>query len=242
LVDNFISGGNKGLMRCIIVDDEEMSRQIIGKFVDQTDYLEKVGSFSSAIDASGILRKENVDIIFLDIEMPEMSGIDLIKVLKDKPQIILITSEQKYAVEAFEYEVTDYLLKPLSYARFLKAVEKAREKISVAAAAPVPKDDSVFIKVDSRLVKLNKNEIFYIEALRDYVIVHTDSKKFTVFSTMKGIEKNLPADEFIRVHRSYIIRIDKILDIEDNTLVIKNKVVPIGPSYKSELMSRLNII
>ncbi|GJQ63084.1 MAG: DNA-binding response regulator [Melioribacteraceae bacterium] len=232
-----------GFMRCIIVDDEEMSRQIIGKFVDQTDYLEKVGSFDSAIDASAQLRKESVDIIFLDIEMPEMSGMDLIKVLKDKPQIILITSEQKYAVEAFEYEVTDYLLKPLTYARFLKAVEKAKEKInSTAPVNTAPKDDSVFIKVDSRLVKLQKQDILYIEALRDYVIVHTDSKKYTVFSTMKGIEKNLPSDEFIRVHRSYIIRLDKILDIEDNTLVIKNKVVPIGPSYKSELMNRLNII
>lgn len=230
-------------MRCIIVDDEEMSRQIIGKFVEQTDFLENIGSFSNAIDASGVLRKEKVDVIFLDVEMPEMSGLDLIKILKEKPQIILISSEQKYAVEAFEYEVTDYILKPLNYARFLKAVEKANEKLSASQShTPVHKDDSIFIKVDSRLVKLDKSDIIYIEALRDYVIVHTDNKKYTVFSTMKGIEKNLPNDEFTRVHRSYIIRIDKIQDIEDNTLVIKNKVIPIGPSYKAELMNKLNII
>ncbi len=232
------------MIRCMIVDDEEMSRQILLKFVEQTEFLECVGSYSNAIEASNILRKDPVDVIFLDVEMPEMSGLDLIKTLVSRPQIILTTSKEKYAVEAFEQEVTDYIVKPINYARFVKAATKVKDKLDSEGANTITEenDNSLFIKVDSRYVKLDKHEINYIEALRDYVVINTDKKKYTVFSTMKGIEKNLPSKEFARVHRSFIIRIDKILDIEDNNLVINNKIIPIGPSYKSELMKRLNII
>ncbi len=228
-------------MRCIVVDDEEMSRQIIKKFVEKTDFLEFIGAYPNAIEGSAAIRKENIDLIFLDIEMPEMTGMELIKSLKVAPQIILTTSKQEYAVEAFEYEVTDYLLKPINYSRFLKAVTKAREKFQPESDKE-PADDTIFVKVDSRLVKLNTNEIGYIEALGDYVSIHTDKKKYTVFATMKGIEKSLPSKDFIRVHRSYIIRIEKILDIQDSNLIIFNNIIPIGPSYKSELMKRLKIL
>lgn len=226
---------------CIVVDDESMSREIILKFVEQTEYLLLSGAFSNAIDASNAIKKQAVDIIFLDVEMPEMSGLEFLKLLKDKPQIILTTSQEKYAVEAFEYEVLDYLLKPVTYTRFLKAVSKAMVKFEETENNAVD-NKNIFLKVDSKLVKVELEELYMVEALGDYVIVHTMNKKFTVFSTMKGIEKSLPKTEFLRVHRSYIIRIDKIQDIQDNNLVIKGKVIPIGPSYKSDLIKRLNII
>jgi len=229
-------------MRCIVVDDEEMSREIIRKFIERTDFLEFAGAFSNAIDASNAIRKDVVDIIFLDIQMPEMTGMELIRSLHNPPQIILITSEEKYAVEAFEYEVADYLLKPPSYPRFLKAVNKVVEKKDSQNAEPIREDKNVFIKVDSKLVKLDSEDILFVEALGDYVVIHTSEKKFTVYSTMKAIEQNLNFPNFLRVHRSFIINIDKINDIQEGNLLIKGTIIPIGGSYRNDLMKRLKII
>ena len=228
-------------MKCVIVDDEEISRKIIQQFVEKTDFLELKGLCTNGIEAAEVLRKDAIDILFLDVEMPEMDGIELIKTMKEKPQIILITSKEKYAVEAFEFDVTDYIVKPPTYARFLKAVNKVREILLKSDENEIS-DEFIFIKSDSRLVKIDTKKIFYIEAQRDYVNIVTNEQSYIVYSTMKGIKEKLPHDNFVRVHRSFIISLDKINDIEDNTLLINKKIIPIGASHKASLMKRLKII
>lgn len=230
-------------MNCIVVDDEEFSRSVVKHFIEKTKGLELKAECENAGDAFNILKSEEVDIVFLDVEMPEMSGIDLLKVLEDLPQIIMTTSRPNYAVEAFEYSVTDYLVKPIEYARFLKAVRKAEDNIKAADVTTVENSkDEVFIKTDGKLVKLKYSDIFFVEALSDYVIINTEKRKYIIHSTMKGLEKKLPETDFIRVHRSYIVNINKINTIEDLNVVMPSKSIPIGASYKSRFMKRLNML
>lgn len=228
-------------MRCAIVDDDDLSIRLITEYINQTDDLNLVGTFSSAIKASNALSKDPVDLIFLDVEMPDMTGLELIKSLDRKPQIILITSKKDYAIEAFEYQVADYLLKPISYSRFLKAANKAREFFEVKQkGASAPKQ--LYIKEDSVLVNVPLNDIVWIEALGDYVTIHLTDKKHTVLTTMKAMDSKLPPEEFMRVHRSFIVRIDKINNLDGNMLVVGKKLIPIGKSYRKALMDRLNIV
>ncbi|HEX8529104.1 MAG TPA: LytTR family DNA-binding domain-containing protein [Cytophagales bacterium] len=228
-------------MNCIIVDDEEMSRAIIKHFVEQTQFLNLVGVCPDAITASNVLRDEPVDLLFLDIEMPQMSGMELVRSLTVKPQVIFITSRTDYAVEAFEYQVADYLVKPVTYARFLKAVEKVRDNMDLHTLSQQnPKD--IYVKTDAKIVKVNLNDLLYVEALADYVILHTAGGRHIVHSTMKGIEKKLNTGDFARVHRSFIINVEKIEAIEDLSILINKKYIPIGASYKDAFYKRLNVL
>ena len=228
-------------MRCAIVDDDELSIRLIVEYINQTDFLDLSGTFTNAIKASNALLREPVDLIFLDVEMPDMTGLELIRSLEKKPQVILITSKSDYALEAFEYQVADYLLKPVSYSRFLKAVNKARELHEVKQkGATQPKH--LYIKEDSVLVNVPLSNIMWIEALGDYVTIHLTDKKHTVLTTMKSLETKLPENEFMRVHRSFIVRIDKISNLDGNMLVVGKKLLPIGKSYRKALMDRLNIV
>ena len=228
-------------MKCIIVDDEEMSRTIVKHFVEQTSGLHLLQVCTDAIAASNFLQETPVDLIFLDIEMPGMSGLELLKVLTVKPEVILITSKTDRAVEAFEYSVTDYLVKPISYPRFLQAVAKAKERLQTHQQLPEPPSD-IYIRTESKIMKVNLNELLYVEALADYVMLHTASNRYIAHSTMKGIEKKLTPREFIRVHRSYIINTSKIDAIEDLSVLINKKYIPIGASYKDAFIKRLNIL
>jgi DNA-binding LytR/AlgR family response regulator len=194
-----------------------------------------------AVEASNVLRKENVDLVFLDVEMPEMTGIELIKSLTHKPEIVLVTSKENYAVEAFEYDVADYIVKPATYERFLKAYDRVKARLTTDNENPV-NDDAVFVKVDSQLVKVNTRDILWVEAFGDYVNVFTETNKYIVHSTMKGMENKLPSDSFLRVHRSYIVRVEKIKAIEETIIIIGKKLIPIGDSYRSTLMKRLNML
>lgn len=231
-------------MRCLIVDDDDLMRAVMENFVEQHAALTLVGSCSSAIDASNFLAEQSVDLAFLDVEMPGMTGLDLVRSLEKRPQIVMVTSKAEYAVDAFDIEVTDYLLKPVTYVRFLKAVKRAERNIEEAnqAAAPAIDDSTVFIKSEGRLVKVRLDEIQWVEAQGDYVMIHTPEDRHMVHSTMKGMANKLPDQDFVRVHRSFIVRIDQIEDIEDASLVIGRKVIPIGASYKSKLLSRLNTL
>lgn len=229
-------------MTCIIVDDEEMSRNIVRHFVEQTSFLTLVHQCSDAIEAANVLGQTSVDLLFLDIEMPQMSGMDLIKSLQLKPQVIFITSRSDYAVEAFEYNVTDYLVKPITYARFLKAVTKAKDTFDTLQPIHLYSKD-LYIKSDSKIVKINLKDLLYVEALADYVMMYTASgNRHVVHATMKGVEKKLNSGEFIRVHRSYIVNIEKIEAIEDLSIVINKKLIPIGASYKENFLKKLNIL
>lgn len=229
-------------MNCIIVDDEEMSRNIVKHFVEQTTSLHLLHTFSDAIEASNFLQDNLVDIIFLDIEMPQMSGMELLKVLTVKPEIILITSKTDHAIEAFEYSVTDYMVKPITYPRFLQAIAKVKDKIDARTTTVQEPPIDIYIRTDSKIVKVNLKDLLYVEALADYVMLHTPTNRYIAHSTMKGIERKLTPKEFIRIHRSYIVNMAKIDAIEDLSVLINKKYIPIGTSYKDSFIKRLNIL
>lgn len=230
-------------MKCVIVDDDELSLKLMEEFVAQTDFLDLVWSFSSAIEASSEIIKEAPDLLVLDVEMPNMSGLDLAATIDKQTQIILITSKKDYAVEAFEYQVTDFLLKPVSYSRFLKAALKAKELYDSRTRFSSTATKSLYVKEENVWVNIPLANTQWIEALGDYVTINmVDGKKHTVLTTMKTIEAKLPVDKFIRVHRSYIVNLEMISNFDGNMLVVGKKLIPIGKSYKKMLLDRLNII
>ncbi|WP_448520185.1 LytR/AlgR family response regulator transcription factor [Rhodoflexus sp.] len=254
-------------MNCIIVDDDAFSRIVIRQLVKRTTNLELVAECSSAIEAYQLLKNIEIDIIFLDVEMPEMSGLDLLKTLKQIPQIIVITANKNYAVEAFDYDVTDFLVKPVEYPRFLRAVDRAESKLQRAVAklqpplsvtsAPVvmrsvseagaemDSGENFFVKTkdDGRIVNLQTSDVEFIEAMSDYVEIHTLSGNcYVVHSTMKGMEKKLPENVFIRVHRSFIINTEHIRTIKDDKVILPNREIPIGNSYRTNFLRSLNIL
>lgn len=235
-------------MNCIIIDDDKLSTRIIADFVEKTDELNLIGTYASAVDGINYLNGKNaeeIDILFLDIEMPEMTGIDLLKTLHVLPQVIIYSSQEKYALESYEYNVTDYLLKPVTYPRFLKAINKVKEK-NEKREDVTKSSTEIFIKNNSSLVRVKYDDILWIEALENYVVVNSFKEKYTIHFTMKAISDKMPSDQFVRVHRSFIVNIGKIKVIEDNSVVIKtdtgSKVIPIGKSYKEKLMNDINLI
>lgn len=235
-------------MNCIIVDDDNFSVRIIEEFVNQTEGLELLGTFTNAIEAVNWLNnseKEPVHLIFLDIEMPEMSGIEFLRALNVIPQVIIYSSQEKYALESYEYDVTDYLLKPVTYARFIKSFTRARERFE-RKENPVKQSTEIFIKNNSSLVRVKYDDILWIEALENYVVVNTFKEKYTIHFTMKSISDKMPSERFMRIHRSYIVNFSKISAIEDNSVIIRtesgNRVIPIGKSYKDKLLNDINLI
>jgi DNA-binding LytR/AlgR family response regulator len=234
-------------MNCIIIDDDPLSRRIIEGFIEKTDSLNLVGSFESPVTAfQAFDGEENIDLIFLDVEMPEMSGLEFINTLDSPPMVIIVSGQEKYALEAFEYDVIDYLLKPLSIPRFYKSVSKAQKRhLDRESISRYPEE--IFIKKkNSTLVRLRYDDILWVEALENYVTVNTFKEKFTIHFTMKAIENKLPLVKFKRIHRSYIVNINRIEYIEDSNVVMKvesgTKILPIGKSYRDNLMDELNLI
>lgn len=233
-------------MKCIIVDDDDMSRRVIEEYVNKTDFLLLERSFADPIEAINYIRQGNeVNLIFLDVEMPGMTGIEFMKLLGLPISVVIISSKEKYALEAFEHSVTDYLLKPVNYGRFFKAVNKSLEKFH--SDRPVSgKDSEIFVKKNSSLVRVNFQDILYIEALENYVVINTIHDKFTIHFTMKSIEQQLPLDRFKRVHRSFIVNVGQIFSIEDNSVIVKSpdgkKVIPIGKSYREKLMNEIKLM
>lgn len=233
-------------MNCIIIDDDKLSRRVIEEFINKTDELKLVGSFKNAIDAINTISKDvNIQLIFLDIEMPEMNGIDFLNSMKVPLQVIIISSKEKYAIEAFNYDVTDYLLKPIAYSRFYKAVTKALKRQDQTKQDADDKGE-IFIKKGSSLVRIKFDNILWVEALENYVILNTFNDRITIHFTMKAIEKKLPANKFTRIHRSFIVNVNKISVIQDNFVEIKSqnvtKNIPIGKSFKDQLLRDINLM
>lgn len=227
-------------MNCIIVDDDDASRATLAQIAKQVDYLNVVKTCTTPLEAMNVLKKEDIDVIFLDIEMPEMSGIDLLKALDNKPQVILTTSHKEYALDAYDLNVTDYLIKPVTLPRFLKAMAKiktAQSSDNISAS-----QDFFFIKKDSVLTKVPVTDILWIEALGDYITVHTKDQRFVIHATLKSIESKLPANKFVRVHRSYIVQIDNVRKVEDTTIYINETSIPVGALYKESFIKRLNTL
>ncbi len=240
-------------MNCIIIDDDKLSRKVIQEYVDRTDSLNLINSYDNAVEAINDLKNidSEVELVFLDIEMPDMTGMEFLQNLKDYPQIIIVSGKENYALEAFEHDVTDYLLKPVSYSRFFKSVTKAQKRKNESIGfrytpQNINNSDEVFIKKNSTLVRLQYSDILYIEALENYVTVTTKEDRYTIHFTMKAIEKKLPSSKFKRVHRSYVVNVNAIKGIEDNSISIQmkngTKLIPIGKSYKDNLMNDLNLI
>ncbi|WP_330444269.1 LytR/AlgR family response regulator transcription factor [Flavobacterium sp. C4GT6] len=243
-------------MNSIIIDDETLARTIISQMATKDPELNVTGEFSSAIQAMKFLNEEETkpDLIFLDIHMPDFTGFDFIKTIKNPPAVILVTSDKNFAIEAFEYDcIVDYLVKPITEERFLKAVKKAKAKKEEAHTAPMvsaspdekqPVDtaNEFYVNIDRRLIKIDIPTINIVEAKGDYILIKTETKNYTVHSTLKKIEEKLPSSLFLKVHRTYIINTKKIIDIEDNSVLIGKDVVPVSRANRPELMKRLNML
>jgi len=226
-------------MNCIIVDDDEACRKALAHLAGQVEDLTVVATCASPVEAVNILRKENVDLLFLDIEMPEMSGLELLKALDIRPHVIFTTSHKEYALDAFELDVIDYLIKPVTLPRFLKAIAKVRDT-SDAKDLVNTTQEYFFIKKDSVLNKVVVEDILWIEALGDYITVHTKNQRFIIHATLKSVEAKLPANKFVRVHRSFIIQIDNVKKVEDTTIYVNDTAIPVGALYKENFIKRLN--
>lgn len=234
-------------MNCIIIDDDLLSRKVLEGLVEKVDSLNLLGSYEGPVEAfKAFDLPDPIDLIFLDMEMPEMNGLDFINTLDEPPMIIIVSGQEKYAIESYEYDVVDYLLKPVALQRFFKAINKAQahyqERDSVAKYP-----DEIFIKKkNATLVRIRYDDILWVEALENYVTVNTFSEKFTIHCTMKTIENKLSMSKFKRIHRSYIVNISRIDYIEEGNVVVRTeagaKVIPIGKSYRDTLMDDLNMI
>ena len=236
-------------MNCIIIDDEATSRTIIGELCSSYKNLNVVEVFSNAIEAIKYLNQNKTDLIFLDIHMPDFNGFDFIRTLKDPPYIILTTADAEFAIQAFEYDcIADYIVKPIKPERFKKSIQKVEGKLNEKVTATTTEKeklqtvDDFYVNINKRLIKIDIQSIYLVEAKGDYIYLKTDNKNYTVHSTLKKIEEKLPDHMFLKIHRSYIININKIIDIEDNSVLIEKDIVPVSRSNRPELMKRLNLL
>jgi DNA-binding LytR/AlgR family response regulator len=229
-------------MNCIIIDDEPLARKGLREYIQDVDFLNLVGEFDNALKATDLLSIGEIDLLFLDIHMPKITGIDFLRSLQHPPQVIFTTAYPQYAVEGFDLNVLDYLVKPISFDRFLKAVMKAKEAVGrkmISPSAQSLKEDYVFIKADNKLVKIFYHDILFVEALQNYVTIHTSTKKYITYLTFKSIEESLPGDQFVRVHKSYLVSASKIESIEGNMIRIATHEIPISRTIKEEVLEKL---
>jgi DNA-binding LytR/AlgR family response regulator len=234
------------MMNYLIVDDNRMARTVLRQLASGIGGIYLVGECSSALEAFNSLNNDAVDLLLLDIEMPDMNGLELLQTLQPPPLVILITSKPDYAVDAFNLNVADYLLKPVTMPRFLAAIQKARElwESRLNTVEKSTEKNFLFVRSEGALIKIQFDEILWVQALVDYVQFFTASgKKYTVHTTMKSVENHLSDPRFVRAHRSYIVNTDKIERIEEGTLIIIGKeTIPIGEQYKNAIVKRLNIL
>lgn len=237
------------MIKVLIVDDEPLAQDVIETYVHKVPELQLVGTCKNAIEASSKLKNESVDLIFLDIQMPQLSGIDFLKSLTKKPLVIITTAFSDYAVEGFELNVVDYLLKPISFNRFLLAINRIIDSKAPSVNEAISKesnnkDSYFFVKADKKMVKINHADILYIEGLKDYVIIKLAKTRLVTLQTMKSLEDKLPSEIFKRIHRSYIVNLDKLEAIVGNTVEVREGEqqikLPIGKNYKDELITLIN--
>lgn len=258
------------MYQVLIVDDEFLARKLLQGYVQKIPELQLAGTAQNAFEAFSFVKENHVDIIFLDIHMPDLNGIELARTLKDVPAIIFTTAYSEYALESYEVSAVDYLLKPIALSRFVQAVEKAIKRLSAQPAtniAPTPTDERVaetikqsaavtttdaaatepepatyiMVKADYRLYKVNFDDLLYIEGQHEYVSFYTKAKRITALYSLKSLEEQLPADSFVRVHKSYIVSIAHISEIEQLTVTCAGQKIPIGGSYREQLLKRLGI-
>ena len=229
-------------LKCIIIEDEPIARKVLKEFVDEIDYLEFKGEAENPLKAIPLLNDKDVDIVFLDINMPKLNGIDFLKTFKTDANIIITTANPMYAVEAFGLEVTDYLVKPISFDRFLKACNKVKElkelKHTLQARQNIS-GDHFFIKCENQIEKIFYDEMLYAEAMTNYVMLYTNTKKMMVYITIKGLEEQLPSEQFLKVHKSFIVNISKVKSIEGNLLNIGNEKIAVSQNLREKVMNEI---
>lgn len=234
------------MIRTIAIDDEPLAIQLVSSYIEKTPALELAGTFDNPIDAMEFLEENPVELIFLDIEMPDLNGIEFARLLENKPKIVFTTAYEKYALQGFKLDAIDYLLKPFGYSEFLKAVEKVRKQIGYEKAANKEEISSnnefLFLKSEYKIRRINFNDIVYIEGLKDYikVYVYGHDKPIMSLSSMKAIESKLPSDKFMRVHRSYIVNLERIETVDRSRIVFGKVYIPVSEQYKEEFQSFLN--
>ncbi|NII24847.1 response regulator transcription factor [Pseudoflavitalea sp. X16] len=228
------------MTRCLIIDDEPLARQLMESHIRQVKSLQVVGTCETAIEAFELLHREQIDLLFLDIQMPGITGLNFLKSLKNPPKVIFTTAYMEYAVEAFELEAVDYLLKPITFERFIKAVQKiSAQKEIPPVSQSQPPDEAIFIKVHKRLLRIAYPDIFYIEGFGDYIKVVTANTVHTSYSSLNKIGELLPEQQFLRIHKSFIINVRHIQFVEGNLVRILDKELPIGVTYKDALYKKL---
>ncbi len=228
------------IINCIIIDDEPLARNGLKEYIRDIDFLNLLDEFDNALSANNLLGTGNVQLVFLDIEMPKITGLDFLKTLSNPPAIIFTTAYPQYATEGFDVNALDYLVKPISFERFLKAALRARDRIELRQDKPeAVTEEYFFVKVDNTLVKIVYDDILFVEALQNYVTIHTVQKKYISYLTFKSVEEYLPVNRFIKVHKSFIVAAAKIESIDGNEICIANHRIPVSRSLKDEVMDGL---
>ena len=227
-------------LSCIIIDDEPLARQGLKEYIQDVDFLQLAGEFDNPMKAIDLLMQQKIDLIFLDIQMPKITGIDFLKNLPNPPLVIFTTAFPEYAIEGYELNVLDYLLKPISFERFFKAVAKAQASLNLRSKQEISQTGAYFfIKSNQKIEKILIEDILYIEALSNYVILHTKTKKHIVYMSFKGIESQLPQNLFLKIHKSFMVAVNAIQTIDNDEMILADHVLPISKSYRSAVMDRV---
>lgn len=232
-------------IKCLIVEDEPLAIKVLEKYIEEVDDLECLGTCYNALEALPFLENHSIDLLFLDINMPKLTGIDLMKILKNPPLIVVTTAYREYAVESYDYDVIDYLVKPIEFPRFFRTIQRVFHRLKSAPATPsylpetVSKAKHLFLKVDKKRIKVFLSDILYIESLKDYVIVHTINEDLIVHHNLLSFTELLPTEDFMRIHRSYTASINKIKAIDGNQVEIGGKYLPIGRNYQPEVKNKI---
>jgi DNA-binding LytR/AlgR family response regulator len=225
-------------LNCLIVDDEPLARKGLEDYVNDIDFLSLAGSCENALKASALLHEKEIDLILLDIHMPKISGIEFLKTLKNPPLVILTTAYPDYALESYTLDVIDYLVKPIPFDRFLKAVQKAYD-YHLLARHRLTTPDYFFIKCDNKYEKVNYSEVLYVEAMQNYCILYTTGKKLIAYITLSGLEEQLPKHRFLKVHKSFIVAVDKINSLDGSEILIGTARIPISRTLKDDVLQKI---
>ncbi|MBK9555542.1 MAG: response regulator transcription factor [Bacteroidetes bacterium] len=228
------------MLKCCILDDEPLAIKLLSGYVAKTPLLELTLATTDPFKALATVQSGEVDLILLDIQMPELTGIQFMKIIENKCGVIITTAYKDYALQGFEFDVIDYLLKPISFEKFHAAIQKATQRLNTQLP-PKEYNHYLFVKSEHRLIKVNFDEIFYFESFRDYITIHTTSDKIMTLQSLRSFEETLPSDKFLRIHKSHLIAIDKISAIENNRILINNTFLPIGEVYRDQVFTKLQL-
>ena len=230
-------------MRCIIVEDEVLARKSLEKLCSKEVELQLLASFEDAREALDYMNKETVDLIFLDIELPSMSGLQFLELVPYMPEIIVTSGNKDYAFDAFEYDVADFLIKPIKAPRFKKGIEKANSRqTKLGAVAQASAEREIYLKADRRMIRIPYEQICYLESVGDYVKIMTSDESYMIHGTLSSVDERLSHPRFIKVHRKYIVNMDKISDVEDNSIMLSGKVIPLSRAQRPVFLRSINIL